>query len=61
MAKVGAKVRRLQRTFHDLADLFAMACIESRGLVSVLRDSWRVVERPETMIEPLRLSNVQGE
>lgn len=54
-------MRRLQRTFHDLADLFAMACIESRGLVSVLRDSWRVVERPETMIELLRLSNVQGE
>ena len=51
-------MRRLQRKFHDLADLFAIACIESWGLVSVLRDGGSVEERPETMIESLRLSNV---
>ena len=44
--------------FHDLADPFAIACIESLGLVSVLKDSWSVGGRPETMTEPLRLSNV---
>lgn len=54
-------MRRLQRKFHDPADLFAIACTERRGLVSVLRDGWSVEERPETMIEPLRLSNVEGE
>lgn len=43
---------------HDPVDLFDIAYIESRGLVSVLRDGWSVVERPEMMIEPLRLSNV---
>ena len=43
---------------HDLADLFAIASIESRGLVSGLKDGWSVKERPETMVEPLILSNV---